>query len=274
MNGSEAPVLVIRSLEKSFAEKKTGRSLEVLGGLDFEIEAGSFTCMVGPSGCGKTTLLRVIAGLERPSLGKVIFEGSPVEGPGPERGMVFQEYALFPWRTVLKNVTFGLSIKGVQREEAGRRARHYLEIVDLAGYEDLYPGELSGGMKQRVAIARTLAVEPKILLMDEPFASLDAQTRNSMQEFLVALWRKTGTTIVFVTHSVDEAVFLGQRIIGLSRRPARVVSEFENSLEYPRRRTDAPFVEIRARVLGYLTLEVGDKADAGGPGKNPGGTKR
>lgn len=250
--------LSLRGLSKTFVEQKTGKQLEVLAGIDLDIRSGSFTCVVGPSGCGKTTLLRLISGLETPTGGQVLFEGEPVAGPGPERGMVFQEYALFPWRTVVKNVSFGLEIEGMPREEARRKADGYLETVGLTGHEDLYPRELSGGMKQRVAIARTLAVEPRILLMDEPFASLDAQTRNGMQGFLVELWQRTGTTIVFVTHSVDEAVFLGQDIIGLSRRPARVVSRFENELDYPRRRTDAGFIALRASILEYLTEEMAD----------------
>ena len=199
-NGAAGAVLTLRGLVKNYKEEKTGNELEVLDGIDIDIHAGRLTCVVGPSGCGKTTLLRLIGGLETPSAGEVLFEGEPVAGPGPERGMVFQEYALFPWRTVIKNVSFGLDIGGVGRDEARRAAQQYLQVVDLVGHEDLYPRELSGGMKQRVAIARTLAVEPKILLMDEPFASLDAQTRNGMQEFLVDLWRRTGTTIVFVTH--------------------------------------------------------------------------
>jgi NitT/TauT family transport system ATP-binding protein len=248
--------LSLRGLSMTFKESKTGKVLEVLDGIDLDIEPGRLTCIVGPSGCGKTTLLRLIGGLEKPTAGEVLFEGEPVTGPGPERGMVFQEYALFPWRTVVKNVSFGLDIEGMGRDEARERADGFLETVGLTGHEDLYPRELSGGMKQRVAIARTLAVEPRILLMDEPFASLDAQTRNIMQEFLVGLWQRTGTTIVFVTHSVDEAVFLGQDIIGLSRRPARVVDRFENKLAHPRSRTTPGFIELRARILKYLTEEM------------------
>jgi len=258
MNAGNGPALSLRGLSKTFTEQKTGNALEVLDGIDLDIEAGTLTCIVGPSGCGKTTLLRLIGGLEMPTRGEVLFEGAPVEGPGPERGMVFQEYALFPWRTVLKNVSFGLEIEGMPRDEARRKADGYLETVGLTGHYELYPRELSGGMKQRVAIARTLAVEPRILLMDEPFASLDAQTRNSMQEFLVDLWQRTGTTVVFVTHSVDEAVFLGQDIIGLSRRPAEVVSRFKNPLGYPRSRTDAGFIALRARILEYLTEEMSE----------------
>jgi NitT/TauT family transport system ATP-binding protein len=258
MTAGGQPALSLRGLAKTFTEKKTGNELEVLAGIDLDISPGSLTCVLGPSGCGKTTLLRLIGGLETASGGEVLFEGEPVAGPGPERGMVFQEYALFPWRTVIKNVSFGLDIKGAGRDEARSASQDYLQVVGLTGHEDLYPRELSGGMKQRVAIARTLAVEPGILLMDEPFASLDAQTRNGMQEFLVDLWRRTGTTIVFVTHSVDEAVFLGQDVIGLSRRPARVVSAFENPQPYPRSRTAPEFIALRARILEYLTEEMAE----------------
>jgi len=255
-NGAAGAVLTLRGLVKNYKEEKTGNELEVLDGIDIDIHAGRLTCVVGPSGCGKTTLLRLIGGLAEPTAGEVLFEGLPVSGPGPERGMVFQEYALFPWRTVLANVSFGLQVGGMKRDEAHARADEYLETVGLTGHDDLYPKELSGGMKQRVAIARTLAVEPRLLLMDEPFASLDAQTRNGMQEFLVDLWTRTATTIVFVTHSVDEAVYLGQDIIGLSRRPARVVNTFENPLSYPRNRTDEEFISLRASILEYLTKEM------------------
>ena len=177
--------------------------------------------------------------------------------------LVFQEYALFPWRTVLKNVTFGLTLAGVPSGEANERAETFLRMVGLVGHEDLYPRELSGGMKQRVAIARTLAVNPKILLMDEPFASLDAQARNGMQEFLVGLWSETGMTIVFVTHSVDEAVYLGQVIVGLSARPARKVEELSNGLPYVRDRTDARFTDLSRRILDYLVREQHDVQEAG-----------
>jgi sulfonate transport system ATP-binding protein len=258
MRDGSGPVLEIRSLNKKFIEQKTGRELEVLDGLDLAIEPGCLTCVVGPTGCGKTTLLRVIGGLEKPTSGQVLLDGRPVAGPGPDRGVVFQEYALFPWRTVLKNVTFGPALAGADAQEAKITAGRYLEKVGLTGYEELYPRELSGGMKQRVAIARTLAVEPRILLMDEPFASLDAQTRNGMQEFLAGLWLETGKTIVFVTHSVDEAVFLGTEVIGLSRRPARIVERFANDLPYPRNRTDAAFTGLRARILEYLTKEMAE----------------
>lgn len=250
------PVLSLEGLSKSFIEEKSGNELEVLEGITLDVTEGGLTCVVGPSGCGKTTLLRLMSGLEMPTEGQILFEGSPVSGPGPERGMVFQEYALFPWRTVEKNVSFGLEVEGMARADARGKAGEYLGMVGLTGHDDLYPRELSGGMKQRVAIARTLAVEPRILLMDEPFASLDAQTRNAMQEFLVGLWQRTAKTIVFVTHSVDEAVYLGGEIVGLSRRPARIVKTFHNALDYPRRRTDSGFISLRSEILAYLAEEI------------------
>jgi NitT/TauT family transport system ATP-binding protein len=259
MNEGGRPLLELKSLSKSFIEAKTGNVLEVLSGIDLEIAPGTLTCLVGPSGCGKTTLLRVIAGLEAPTAGEVLLEGKPVTGPGPDRGLVFQEYALFPWRTVLKNVSFGLDVSGEPRDEALGDARELLETMGLSSYEDLYPKELSGGMKQRVAIARTLAVKPKVLLMDEPFASLDAQARNEMQEFLVGLWGRTGVTIVFVTHSVDEAVFLGQEVLGLSSRPARVVERFADDIPYPRNRTDTGCTALRAKILEYLKQELAEE---------------
>lgn len=250
-----APLLEVRSLSVSFTEEKTGRVLNVLDGVGFEVSEGELVCIAGPSGCGKTTLLRVIAGLVEPGGGEVVLDGKAVRGPGPERGLVFQEYALFPWSTALKNVMFGLTMRGMERTGAREAAERYVRVVGLEGSENMYPKELSGGMKQRVAIARTLAVEPRILLMDEPFASLDAQTREQMQEFLVDLWRKTGKTILFVTHSVDEAVFLSQRVIGLSRRPARVVDRFDVPLEYPRDRTSDAFTGSKREILEYLRKE-------------------
>ncbi len=264
--GGTGAVLSLRGVTKTFTEEKSGRALEVFEGIDLDVAPGGMTCVVGPSGCGKTTLLRLMGGLETPTSGQVLLEGEAVCGPGPERGMVFQEFALFPWRTVARNVSFGLEIEGMAREKARETADGYLEVVGLSGYDNLYPRELSGGMKQRVAIARTLAVEPRVLLMDEPFASLDAQTRNAMQEFLVDLWRRTGTTIVFVTHSVDEAVYLGQDIIGLSARPARIVERFSNRLDYPRTRTGGEFTDLRAEILGYLARETDrEAAIRGGP---------
>jgi len=188
-----------------------------------EVAAGEFLTLVGPSGCGKSTLLDLLGGLTRPTAGRILIDGKPLDGPGLDRAIVFQQYALFPWLTALGNVAFGLQAKGVTRRERLDRARSYLARVGLSGFEDRYPHELSGGMKQRVAIARSLSYDPDILLMDEPFAALDAQTRESLQLELLRLWEGTRKTILFITHGIDEAVYLGQRVAVMSARPGRVV---------------------------------------------------
>ena len=197
-------------------------SLTAIDGVTLDVEEGEFLTLVGPSGSGKSTLLDLLAGLARPTSGEVLVNGRTVTGPGPDRAVVFQQYALFPWRTASQNVQIGLEGTGVGRKERIERAHRYLDLVGLAGFEDRYPHELSGGMKQRVAIARSLAYEPDILLMDEPFAALDAQTREQLQSELLSLWRTTGKTIVFITHGIEEAVFLGQRVAVLSSRPGRL----------------------------------------------------
>jgi NitT/TauT family transport system ATP-binding protein len=233
--------------------------LEVLDGVSLELQKGELACLLGPSGCGKTTLLRIVAGLEGADGGEVVLEGGEAGGKVSQVGMVFQQSALFPWRSALRNVSFGLEMRrGRGRKEAEERARELLRLVGLAGFERHYPRELSGGMLQRAAIARSLAVEPEVLLMDEPFGSLDAQARNSLQEFLVELWEKTGLTILFVTHNVDEAVFLGGRVFALTARPARVHRVYEIPLKRPRDRTSPGFVGIRREILAYL-------AEQGGP---------
>ncbi len=240
-------ILEVKDLRKSYDD------LLVLNGLTFEVEKGEFFAIVGPSGCGKTTLLRIIAGLEDYDEGRVLVDGEEVTGPGPDRAMVFQEYAIFPWKTVLENVMFPPLMRGKDREEAERIARWCLEVVPgLEGFEDAYPKQLSGGMRQRVAIARALAAEPKILLMDEPFAAVDAQTRNRLQEELLKIWQETGQTILLVTHNVEEAVFLADRVMVLSQRPAEIVDIVEVDLPRPRDRTDPEFVKIRAEILEML----------------------
>ncbi len=252
------PLLMLKELKKVFAATRGLPPVEVLAGVSLDLEKGSFTCVVGPSGCGKTTLLRIVAGLETASSGRVLLEGVEIEGPGARVGLVFQEFALFPWRTILGNVTFGLEVRGdLTAGERKARAEYYLELVGLRGFEKRYPREISGGMKQRVAIARTLVVQPHLLLMDEPFGSLDAQTRNAMQEFLVDLWLRTGITVLFVTHNVDEAVFLGERVVALTSRPCSVRHIYPVPLEYPRDRTATQFVEIRREILSYLAKESG-----------------
>ncbi|NRQ39233.1 ABC transporter ATP-binding protein [Nonomuraea sp. NN258] len=212
----------IRGVSKTFHVRDAAAPFTALSGIDLDVREGEFLTLVGPSGCGKSTLLDLIAGLTEPSAGEIRIGGAPIEGPGLDRGIVFQQYALFPWRTALANVEFGLEAKAVPRRERAERARHYLDLVGLGGFEQRYPHELSGGMRQRVAIARSLAFDPDVLLMDEPFAALDAQTRESLQEELLRVWEKTGKTVVFITHGIDEAVYLGQRVAVMTSRPGRV----------------------------------------------------
>lgn len=250
-----ADKIKIENLRKVF-EVRGGGNVVALNDVSFSVREGEFVCIVGPSGCGKTTLLKIIAGLERPTSGVVTLDGKPVSGPGRDRCMVFQEYALFPWRTVLKNITFGLENLGIPKEERLKIAKRYIELVGLRGFEDRYPHELSGGMKQRVGIARALAIEPEVLLMDEPFGSLDAQTRNMLQKELLEIWEKTQKTILFVTHSVDEAVFLADKIVVLSARPAVVKEILEVDLSRMRDRTSQEFNEVRSKVLRILQEEA------------------
>lgn len=255
-------IMSVSGLRKTFSERQEISPKEVLAGIDLRIEENSFTCIVGPSGCGKTTLLHILAGLEPASAGRIELDGQEIHGIGAPVGLVFQEFALFPWRTVLRNVTFGLEIAGVAKEEQAEKARDYLEMVGLSGHEKYFPKELSGGMKQRVAIARTLITNPRILLMDEPFGSLDAQTRNSMQELLIDIWRKTGVTVVFVTHNVDEAVFLGEKVLAMTACPSRIRTSYEIPLAYPRDRTDDTFIKIRRAILKFLAQETRDQNQA------------
>ncbi|PPK65032.1 ABC transporter ATP-binding protein [Actinokineospora auranticolor] len=213
-----------RGVGKTFAVREAGGTgtFTALDGIDLTVAPGEFLAVVGPSGCGKSTLLELLAGLTKPTSGQVLVDGKPVTGPGLDRGIVFQQYALLPWRTALGNVEFGLEATGVPRRERAARARDFLDLVGLTGFERRYPHELSGGMRQRVAIARSLAYDPDVLLMDEPFAALDAQTRESLQEELLRIWERTGKTVVFITHGIDEAVYLGQRVAVMTSQPGRI----------------------------------------------------
>lgn len=241
--------------------------LTALENLRLDVAPGEFLTLVGPSGSGKTTLLDLLAGLSRPTSGKVLVDGAEVAGPGKDRAVVFQQYALFPWRTASANVSIGLENKGLSRKQRAEAASRYLDPVGLAGFEDRYPHELSGGMKQRVAIARSLAYEPDILLMDEPFAALDAQTREQLQDELLRIWKATGKTIVFITHGIDEAVYLGQRVAVLSARPGRLKAVVD--IDIPDRDGDADvrshpsFVEHRHQVWSLLHDEVRLAQDSG-----------
>jgi NitT/TauT family transport system ATP-binding protein len=223
--------VVIERLSKTYTDRR-GRAVEALAEVSLSVAAQEFVALLGPSGCGKSTLLQVVAGLTAATAGRVFFEDAP---PGrPLTAMVFQEFALFPWRTVQGNVEFGLEELGVPRPERTRRARALIEMLGLRGFETRYPHQLSGGMRQRVGIARALAVDPAVLLMDEPFSALDAQTRRLLEEELLALWERRPTTILYVTHNIEEAVFLADRVVVLSRRPGRVLDEIPVPLGRPR----------------------------------------
>jgi NitT/TauT family transport system ATP-binding protein len=241
---------------------QSGERLLALDHINLQVRAGEFVCIVGPSGCGKSTLLHLIAGLQAQTSGQVLVDGHPVQGPGTDRILIFQEHGLFPWLTVAENVEFGMKMKGVPRTDRKERTSHYLRLVHLAKFEKSYIHQLSGGMKQRVAIARALATEPDVLLMDEPFAALDAQTRDLLHDELERIWRDTGRTIIFVTHNVREAVRLGDRVVLLTFRPGRVKSEFPVQLPRPRSLED-PEVALAAReVLDELRDEINRSLEA------------
>ncbi|GIQ74127.1 ABC transporter ATP-binding protein [Bradyrhizobium sp. RD5-C2] len=234
--------------------------------ITLDVRSGEFLALVGPSGCGKSTLLDLLGGLTAPTSGRILLDGRPITGPGRDRGIVFQQYALFPWRTAAQNVEFGLDIAGLKAGQRREVARHFLDLVGLSGFADRYPHELSGGMKQRVAIARSLAYDPEVLLMDEPFAALDAQTRETLQGELLRIWRATGKTIVFITHGIDEAVVLGQRVAVMTSRPGRIkqVIEIPDVLrsEAEDVRSLPEFGHVRHEIWSLLREEV-QKAQQG-----------
>ena len=250
----------LRNVTKTFPDRNTGGDFTALDDVSLDLAAGEFLVLVGPSGCGKSTLLDLIAGLGSATSGQVLLGGKPVTGPGLDRGVVFQQYALFPWRTAQANIEFGLEIKGVGKRQRAARAREVLDLVGLTAFADRYPHELSGGMKQRVAIARSLAYEPEVLLLDEPYAALDAQTRETLQDELLSIWRRTGSTILFITHAIDEAVYLGQRVAVMTSRPGRIKQIVD--IELPARTTsDDPrstpeFVRHRRHIWELLHDEV------------------
>ena len=229
-------MIEIERLSKTF--ETTRKRHLALADISLKVADGEFVSILGPSGCGKSTLLYVVGGFVEPTTGQARVNGRPVTGPGPDRGPVFQEFALFPWKTVLGNVMYGLVHQGVPRLEADARASALIEMVHLKGYENFYPKELSGGMKQRVALARTLAYRPSILLMDEPFGSLDAHTRTRLQNELLEIWERDRKTVLFVTHSVEEAVFLSDRVVVMTRSPGRIKATIDIELPRPRNRAE------------------------------------
>lgn len=229
-----------------------GGTVQALADISFEVSTGEFICIVGPSGCGKTTLFRILAGLEAPTSGEVLLDGARVTEPNSDMGIVFQEYHLFPWQTVRENVGFGLQTAGVGVDERERRVDRLVDLVGLEGFADRYPKELSGGMKQRVALARALAIDPSLLLMDEPFGAVDAQTREMLQDELVEIWAETSKTVLFVTHDVEEAVTLADRIVVMGKDPGSVREIIDVDLDRPRSRSDPGFLDyyeqVRARI--------------------------
>jgi len=244
--------LVIDNVSKVF--DSDGRSMVALQDIDLEIPRGQFVCLLGPSGCGKSTLLNAIAGFAPPTSGRIVADGVPVAGPGPERGMVFQEYALFPWMTVEQNVGFGLEIKGMARAQIAPRVAGLLKLLSLEDFAKRYPKDLSGGMRQRVAIARVLALDSPILLMDEPFGALDALTRRNLQDELLRLWAELKKTVIFVTHSIEEAIYLADRIVVMTYRPGTIKRDM--LVELPRLRDPAaPEFNALKRELGLMVME-------------------
>jgi NitT/TauT family transport system ATP-binding protein len=255
------PKLSIAAVSQRFQSSNNGPLL-ALDNINLQVRLGEFLCIVGPSGCGKSSLLHLIAGLSRPSTGAILLDGSPVNGPGTDRILIFQELGLFPWLTVIENVEFGMKMAGVDKARRLETARNYLRLVHLSKFENSYIHQLSGGMRQRVALARALSTEPDVLLMDEPFAALDAQTRDLLHDELERIWAETGRTIVFVTHNVREAVRLGDRVVLLTYRPGRVKKEFLVDLPRPRQLEEVEVAHAARQILDELREEINKSLEA------------
>jgi NitT/TauT family transport system ATP-binding protein len=257
-----ADFLIIDRISKTFWSEDRGAATAVIDDVSLTIAEGELVAFLGPSGCGKTTLMRMVGGLEEPSAGRIVLEGEPVRGPSRQKGMVFQSYSSFPWLTVYGNVRFGLRYRSdVPEPQKNAIARHYLALVGLTDFADFYVSRISGGMRQRVAIARTLAAAPDILLMDEPFGALDAQTREALQVQLLEIRRRERKTVIFVTHDVDEAVFLADRIVVFSARPARIIEQIDVTADLPAERTlevhdSEAFFRLRKRILRLIRAEA------------------
>ncbi len=250
----EHPKLSVHGLSKNFVYQ--GNPLTVLENVDIELKANEFICLVGSSGCGKSTLLKIIAGLMSPTMGEVRVEGEAVEGPGSDRGMVFQSYSLFPWLTVAKNVEFGLKLQGLPKAERRERIAYYLDVVGLSRFANALPKQLSGGMKQRAAIARALANEPEVMLMDEPFGALDAQTKEQLQQFMQEVWERTHMTILMVTHDVEEAIFLSHRVYIMDSHPGRIRENLHIPLP-EHRELDIKITPKFLELKRYITNQLG-----------------
>ncbi|MFO1284554.1 MAG: ABC transporter ATP-binding protein [Burkholderiales bacterium] len=251
--------LSIDGVGRTFPGVRGGAPTVALTPVSLEVADNDFITILGPSGCGKSTLLRIVAGLDQPTVGRVLLDGATVTGPGADRGMVFQSYTLFPWLTVEENVRFGLRERGVAPVQQAEIARHWIDKVGLAGFERHHPRMLSGGMQQRTAIARALANSPKILLLDEPFGALDHQTRGLMQELLLSIWESEKTTVLFVTHDIEEAIFMASRVVVMSARPGRLKTEVAVPIAHPRHytvKTTAAFSELKARLTEEIRAEA------------------
>ena len=248
--------IVVEGVGKTFVDEESGDSVTAIAELNFAIEENEFVAIIGPSGCGKSTFLYMLAGFEQVSRGRILLNGQPVSGPGPDRGLVFQEFVLFGWRTVLRNITLGLELQKVPREQAEATARRWLRATGLSGFENAYPATLSGGMKQRVAIARALAYNPDVLLLDEPFGALDVQTKNYMIKDLQSLWQEAGKTILMVTHSVQEAVLMADRVIVFGNRPSGIVHQERIEVQHPRDLGDPRLMAHLKNVTQALSAEV------------------
>jgi len=251
--------LAVKHLRKSFQSQRSEASIQVFEDISFEVHPSEFISIVGPSGCGKTTFLRILDGLIPHDDGDILLDGKSVIKPGPDKGFVFQESSLLPWRTVMDNVILGLELQGVASGEARKKAERYIALVGLAGFEQHYPHELSGGMQQRVNLARALIVDPQVLLMDEPFASLDAQTREIMQAELLKMWNQTKKTVIFVTHQIEEAIFLSDRVVVFSARPARIREIVKVDISRPRSlsvKRSKEFLELADQVWNIIQEEV------------------
>ena len=249
--------LSIQGVSRTFTSAK-GVATQALLPVDFEVRENDFVTILGPSGCGKSTMLRIVAGLDSPTSGRVLLDGRPVEGPGADRGMVFQSYTLFPWLTIEQNIRFGLRERGMPEALQKERAAYFIAKVGLRGFEQHFPKQLSGGMQQRTAIARALANDPKILLMDEPFGALDNQTRVLMQELLLGIWESERKTVLFVTHDIDEAIFMANRVAVFSARPGRIKTELAVDLPHPRHytiKTSPEFMDLKARLTEEIRAE-------------------
>jgi NitT/TauT family transport system ATP-binding protein len=255
----DVTTLAIEGVSRVFPGVGRGRPTRALEPIDLDVGDNDFVTILGPSGCGKSTLLRLVAGLDSPTTGRIVLDGRPITAPGPDRGMVFQSYTLFPWLTIADNIAFGLREKGVPAAARGRIVNEWLERVGLAGFAQHYPKQLSGGMQQRTAIARALANEPAILLLDEPFGALDNQTRALMQELLLGIWERQQKTVLFVTHDIEEAIFLASRVVVMTARPGRIKAEVFIDLPHPRHytiKTSPEFSALKARLTEEIRAEA------------------